>query len=133
MNAIEENKLRQQYFEEVGKANATPAGFNEWLMSKKPSPELSMFENEIEWVIAKDSEDAFAIVTEIHGYDPRTDYMEDEEWKLVDPESEFVYWLDEYELCHDARMPASADITATAKVKDWIKERGRGYFATSER
>ena len=136
MNAIEENKLQQQYFEEVGKANATPAGFSEWLMSKKPK-ELAVWESLCpEWVIAYDPDDANKVAMEAMDYDMED--LEGEEWKKLDPDKEFRFLLDERDLppgFHEYMIkkgrPENYRIIIAASCADWIKARGRGFLATT--
>ena len=91
------------------------------------SDNLKMFESGLpEWVIAESETEAQEIYTQ-YWLELDGGLSEDElkeEWRECKIEEKFTYRADVYN-------PSDADETKT--IREWIAERGKGYFATSER
>jgi hypothetical protein len=79
--------------------------------------ELKLWYNDCDYVIAASVEDAATINAEFHG----TTYVpdEDEEWTVRKSDATFTFHQDD-------------GASVTKSVSEWIAEKGRGYFCTSE-
>lgn len=80
---------------------------------------LRLWTNDSDFVIAESQRAAHALMKESefgHDYDGKP-----EDWRVYNSPT-FTYWEDDHPGDNDTTKP----------VKQWIQERGRGYFATCE-
>ena len=80
---------------------------------------LEMFTTEFDYVIAESEQEARKFCADYYGDEEALDEME---FEVMDMEADFTFAPD----------PDDRSTKETKKVRQWIEERGAGYFACTE-
>lgn len=97
-------------------------------------PDLHVFSDHCEWVVAESLEDARAVLSEM-GVGVPDDSAESRDqfadsWDQEDDSKELTIWCDSY---GDPAEPfADGNVPVTLTFAEWAARRGRGYLCTTE-
>ena len=108
--------------------------------------ELTVFHNDVDWVIAKNVEDIPKVLKEHTGYEP--DEYESEDYAKLDPKDTFTMWFvdnvwadppptDAYPpdgnlWFNDNEDEGNICWMVTATYRQWIDHIGRGFLGSTE-